>query len=150
MTFLSALFEKSAEQESLFETAKRQNIRKGLTSVSDDAYYFFLELDKTIRKLETPGNLNIHGNNFYEFIQSKLQSDTLLRAKFELLLHPKVDKNVVGKLFSEIVSKYGVISLSQVRRNYLQESKVKKEAHRKQIKMKTCGKQKEVFNIDYI
>jgi len=145
----SVLFEKSAEQESLFETARRQNIRKGLTNVSDDAHYFFLELDKTIRKLETPGNLNIHGKNFYEFIQSKLQSDTLLRAKFELLLYPKVDKNVVGKLLSEIVSKYGVMSLSQVRRNYLQESKVKKtEAHRKQIKMKTCGKQKEVFNID--
>lgn len=43
------IFEKSTEITSLIEIQRKQNIRHGLTNVTDACFEFFIEMDKKIR-----------------------------------------------------------------------------------------------------
>ena len=58
------LLESSIDKDSLTETIRRQNVRKGLTNICDSCFNFFLLLDKKIRILETSANLDLYGSNF--------------------------------------------------------------------------------------
>jgi hypothetical protein len=72
------LLETSEDIESLDEIMRKQNVRKGLTNISDKCFNFFLLLDKKIRLLETTANIDIHGTNFHSFVISQLQKDESL------------------------------------------------------------------------
>ena len=47
--------------ETLSETSRRQNIREGLTNITDKSYLLFNKLNHAIRELETFQNLHEHG-----------------------------------------------------------------------------------------
>ena len=145
------LFEISEEQESLCETARKQNVRKGLTNISDETYHFFLNLDKAIRNLEALKNIRLYGQKFFSYIQKELFCNKTLRQSFGNLFPPTAEKDILDTLLKEILSKYGLMSLSQLSRNYLEEMKIMKtEAHRKQIKIKKSRTGKDVLDLKVI
>ncbi|KAJ8305771.1 hypothetical protein KUTeg_016316 [Tegillarca granosa] len=135
--------------ESSPEIERKQNIRKGLTNVTDSCSNFFQKLDKEIRQLETETNINIYGKNIGNFIKTTIMNNqTMLNAFSSLfILQSEKEMEVLPSLFEDLISKYSMMSLSQLRKEYLNLVKVKKtEAHRKQIKMRT-KKKAEKFNI---
>lgn len=94
----------------------------------------------------------MHGSNFHSFVISQLQSDQLLFKSFCDQFEVHVEKDDAQVLFSEIVQKYSLMSLSQMRKRYLKDVKAQKtEAHRKQIKMreKTANVKTNPFNMAY-
>ena len=81
----SELLRFSTDQESLKETARRQNVRKFLTNVNDQCFKYFLSLDEKIRELETEQNLNLYGSNFYQFLTTEIKSNVSLCDSWENL-----------------------------------------------------------------
>ena len=89
--------------------------------------------------------------NSFHFFQDELFSNKTLRQSFGHLFPPTAEKDILDKLLKEILSKYGLMSLSQLRRNYLEEMKIMKtEAHRKQIKIKKSRTGKDVLDFKVI
>lgn len=131
------LMQRSEDKESLEETSRRQNVRKGLTNITDQSFNFFMLLDKKIRLIETSTNIDLHGSNFHSFVISQLQSDQLLFKSFCDQFEVHVEKDDAQVLFGEIVQKYSLMSLSQLCKRYLKDVKAQKtEANRKQIEMR--------------
>lgn len=129
--------QRSEDKESLEETSRRQNVRKGLTNITDQSFNFFMLLDKKIRLIETSTNIDLHGSNFHSFVISQLQSDQLLFKSFCDQFEVHVEKDDAQVLFGEIVQKYSLMSLSQLCKRYLKDVKAQKtEANRKQIEMR--------------
>lgn len=131
------LLETSEDTESLDEIMRKQNVRKGLTNISDKCFNFFLLLDKKIRLLETTANIDIHGTNFHSFVISQLQKDESLLNAFNSQFSTQISQEEAKTLQNEFISKYSMMSLCQLRKSYLKDMKSQKtEAHRKQIKMR--------------
>ena len=74
----SEIAETSQLPETLQVTAKKQNIRQGLTDITDKAYIFFENLNHRIRELETFTNLHEYGQNVVEYIKNKLLENNRL------------------------------------------------------------------------
>ncbi|CAG2216822.1 unnamed protein product [Mytilus edulis] len=137
----SFLAEHSNDKGSLLETRRKQNVRSGLTNITDEAANCFMQLDKKIRQLETTSNLNVHGASFDLYMQTKLRTDSAILCTFSKLFNPTTTGDTCKKLLSEVLSKYCKMSLGQLRKTYLKEVQTTKtEAHRKQIKMRGKGR----------
>ncbi|CAC5389979.1 PIF1 [Mytilus coruscus] len=148
----SFLAEHSTDKGSLLETRRKQNVRSGLTNITDDAQNFFMMLDKKVRQLETTANLNVHGASFDMYMQTQLRTDNVILCTFSKLFNPMTPGDTCKKLLSEVLSKYCIMSLGQLRKTYLKEVQTTKtEAHRKQIKMRGKGRKVDsIFNFDAI
>lgn len=147
------LMQSSNDKESLEETSRGQNVRKGLTNITDQSFNFFMLLDKKIRLIETSTNIDLNGTNFHSFVISQLLSDQSLFRSFcdQFVMHVEIDDAQV--LYNEILQKYSLMSLSQLRKRYLKDVKAQKtEAHRKQIKIKekTANVKTNPFNMAFI
>lgn len=118
------LMQRSEDKESLEETSRRQNVRKGLTNITD--FNFFMLLDKKIRLIEISTNIDLHGSHFHSFVISQLKSDQLLFKSFCDQFEVHVEKDDAQVLFSDIVQKYSFMSLSQMRKRYLKDVKAQK------------------------
>lgn len=154
----------SQHQESLHETKRRQNLRGGLTNISDEAFHFFQMLDKATVSLETTANLHLHAENFDSFLVDKLTTDRSLIETWSKLF--KVDIPQVSSseradnlllqhtartdiLFHDVLRKYINMSSGQLRKNYLRTLNVAKaEATRKAIKV--AKQPAENFDMDFI
>lgn len=119
-------------------------------------FQFFLDLDTRIQQLETIENLNLHGQNFYAYIFSRLQDSQELKNSWINLFHDEDEMKVmenkesIDSIFSEILKKYIKMSSAQFRQEYKRELRVQKEeAHRKQIRMRAdkASKQKLTFSF---
>ncbi len=150
----SFLFENSEHKESLAETKRKQNVNGGLTNVTDSAYTFFSELDKTLMSYETKQNMDLYGEEIYMHITKQLhQNQTLFQSWLALftvgvqtstlvdgeMSDDDVDMEhvaVVHYLYEDVIQRYIRMSSAQFRRAYLQQMKNEKtEAHRKQVKI---------------
>jgi hypothetical protein len=49
------IFQTTTDLSSLMDVKRKQNIRKGLTNVTDSCFQFFLDLDDRVRRLENHG-----------------------------------------------------------------------------------------------
>ncbi|CAC5382467.1 PIF1 [Mytilus coruscus] len=132
------------DQESLKEIERKQNLRRGLTHVSDKCADFFVELDMKVQKLQTSANLNIHGSKFPNFIKNVLRNDKDLKSKWtHLFLDFKKEdsSDILDSIFEEILDRYTLMSIAQLRKECLEKKHTRKlKATRKQIKMRTEGK----------
>lgn len=122
--------EYSVERESLKEIERKQNIRKGLTNVTDKCSAFFQKLDSKIRSLQTHKNLDIHGTKFSSFLRSNLNEDGKLRNEWRSLF-PAYEKNeeiykLQDNILEQVYDKYSRMSIVQLRKEYLQQKKIKK------------------------
>ena len=141
----SVIAETSQYPETLEVTARKQNIRQGLTNISDKAYLFFESLNHRIRQLETFQNLNEYGQNVVEYIKSKLLENSNLMQEWMLLFRVAEcddddddsfieEAGFISELYVEIISKYVKVSASHFRKDYLQFIKREKgKAHRKKV-----------------
>lgn len=77
--------ESSSEKESLKEIERKQNIRKGLTNVTDECSVFFQHLDTKVRSLQTYKKLDIQGPNFSSFLKMELNKDLSLGTEWNNL-----------------------------------------------------------------
>ena len=133
-----------ADQSSVSEIKRRQNINCGLTVISDPAFNFFLELDRT-KQLETVDNLNEHGADFVIFMKDKLQNDEALHELWSNRF--SIRNDVAQMMYAEVVQKFLNMSNAQFRREFKRSLRTeKKEAHRKQIKISKSEKNRQ-FNI---
>ena len=160
----------TSDPASLEETKRRQNAIGSLTNITDLAFNFFTNLDKTIRSLETRENINLHGTDFYTYISQQILEDKVLLKQWQDMfkenslapsvqsLNPVLSKllstqisstsvdtipqaSPIDSLYNEICSKYLRMSSGQYRKQFLREIKTEKqEAHRKQIRMRKAKK----------
>lgn len=146
----------SKEQDSFSEIQRKQTALSTLTCITDEVFQFFLDLDTRIQQLETIENLNLHGQNFYAYIFSRLQDSKELKNSWINLFHDEDEMKVmenkesIDSIFSEILKKYIKMSSAQFRQEYKRELRVQKEeAHRKQIRMRAdkASKQKLTFSF---
>lgn len=70
----------SWDKDTLYETSRKQNLRNGLTNITDGAFGFFKDLDREIRQLETVPNLHIHGPSFYAHVHEQLLKNKTLQS----------------------------------------------------------------------
>ena len=93
-----------ADQSSVLEIIRRQNINCRLTVISDPAFNFFLELDRRTKQLETVHNLNEHGANFVIFMKDELLCDETLHELWSNLF--SIPNDVTQMMYAEVVQKF--------------------------------------------
>ena len=152
------LNEITSDPESLHETTRKQNIKRGLTNISDAAYEWFGNLVfRTLHELNSD-NLTYHGSKLYEHTLSYLKIDTELFTGFVSLVssckpleHLSCDsdfevsslmENIVESVcatetvFCEIIKKVLSILTKQFSKDVATGFEIKKKMeHRKQIKV---------------
>lgn len=134
------IFEKSKEITSLIEIQRKQNIRHGLTNVTDACFEFFIEMDKKIRDLETLNNLTLYTSNIYSFISAEISESESINEKWRALFTENENFNIISSLFHEILSSNQFIR--ECNQRFAAE---KEKAHRKQVmqkKSKSFGQKK--------
>ena len=134
------IMDKTTEITSLMEVQRKQNLRHGLTNITDGCFHFFLELDKQIRGLETLQNLNLYTSKIYAFISEEISDSDLIREQWRnLFTNVPFDENfsMISALFDEVLAKYLRMSSNQFMRECNQNFAADKEkAHRKQVLQK--------------
>ena len=70
----SSLLDSSTDQESLIYTKQKQNLRGGLTNISDECFDFFVCLDIQLQQLMTELAVNIYGKNFHSNLCDSINS----------------------------------------------------------------------------
>lgn len=122
------------------EVQRKQNLRHGLTNITDGCVHFFLELDKQIRGLETLQNLNLYTSKIYAFISEEISDSDLIREQWRnLFTNVPFDENfsMISALFDEVLAKYLRMSSNQFMRECNQNFAADKEkAQRKQVLQK--------------
>jgi hypothetical protein len=156
------LAQTSEDKGSLYETERRQNIRAGLTHISDKAFYFFTKLCSATLFLQTPETLTAAGENIQHFIKEHLQSNTDLKVHW-LTLFPEttslptwtVDEESVHTLvlglFNDTVDLFSRVMINQYRKDLLSAMRERKtEALRSEVgprkrRKKVPTSQKDIF-----
>ncbi|MCG8046274.1 MAG: PHD finger domain-containing protein, partial [Candidatus Thiodiazotropha endolucinida] len=150
----------TTDPDSLVDIDRRQNVRRGLTNVTDHVYDFFLCLTKTCMAKLVHENLVKYGESMYNKCLDLVRSDSDLYEKFSHMVIAKLQaENVeefhesqyslpdylenmvilsaqVYEIYKELVQKYFMVLFAQFRRDVKSALKVQKTmAHRKQIKV---------------
>jgi hypothetical protein len=140
------IFQCTTDISSLMEVKRKQNIRQGLTNVTDRCFQFFLQLDQEIRKLETIKNLHIHSKQLYTFTLDEINECQSLKETWKALFGDTEHQHgTVLNLFDQIVAKYVRMSSNQFKKEVNRMFAVEKEkAHRKKVlqkkeKIRSCG-----------
>ncbi len=146
-----ALIGSTAYTGSLHETARRQNIRRSLTNVSDTVFLFFCMVESKRADMETPTALQLYGGNVVSICADRiLQDETLIAQWFEIYQGISFDNDTVLSLFKDICRRYLYIANNQYRKRMVEcLGKKKKLAHRVEVQKRksqsaTTKDQKEV------
>ena len=151
----SSLLDTSSDLESLVFTKQKQNLRGGLTNISDHCFEFFICLDNKLQQLMTEHAVNIYGKNFHVYLCDSVKFDEIMYSEFKKSVQLTSNEELIKDAFSEVVEKYMIIVTAQFRRDYLSKCKVKKEeVHRKEIRLgksnsirrATCSKENKIVS----
>jgi len=158
------LLETTSNRESLLDVRRRQNVRCGLTNVTDHFFDFFLGLTEICLSLLINENLLRYGKQVYMKCFEEIYSDVKLFEQFIALVvnrhndekFEELDANTsseafdisdfvdnmvlksaqILKIYQEVLKKYLLVLLAQFRKDVKSAAKMeKKMAHRKQIKV---------------
>ena len=160
------LLENSIDRDSLQDTVRKQDIGRGLTHITDPVYVFFITLCKLCLTLLVTKNLNVHGEQVFQFCINSLASSDKLTEQFSRICQMAwcpdkqscivPDDNIVAsvlddmtnwvsmceQLFTDITKKFLLVMLGQFRSDLLQSFQIEKSlAHRKKVQT-TKGKTK--------
>lgn len=158
----------STDKDSLTDIDRRQYMTRGLVNVTDNMFEFTLQLCKNCLDLLVNKNLNVHGQDMYQFCQESILKSLQLLKYFEGIVLKNLSKEnlqtfldcseevVVGQVLSEavskvhsmhavfkdLVSKFLMVMFNQFRKDLLHSFSVAKTmAHRKQILVRQEKKQ---------
>lgn len=162
------LLSSTGDNESLQETARKQNSREGLTNVKDQVFNFFMQLEKRDREKFSYTGIIEHGKSLYKHTLNEVKSDMMLFGMWtkvvkdcSLMKTTTVDEKCESdeiisalmidivetcdascELFDAAMALFLKVSLSQFRRDFLtsiRQSKVK--ALRKKVVEKSKSKE---------
>ena len=149
--------EHSVEKQALEEISSKQNVRKGLTNVSDECSHFCQILDKKVRLFQSTSNLDVYGTSFSSIMYSNINNDIQITSTWKQLFTSfennelEMVSQTCDSILQQVIHKYCRMSISQLRKEYLQSKKTKKlEAHRKQIKMRNTNQKLKAFTMTQI
>ena len=163
LTATEIQLQNSTHPESLKETFRKQNMRHGLTNITDKAYGFFMELVEIIARLENTGSLQVYGPALPDHVKSQILHDSKLYeswvANFQSckVTYDKpigsndevakclenVLQNVecIDSIFTDVTKSFLNVYHNELRRKYMSDVRRKrKSAHRKQITKAKCFK----------
>ncbi|KAL4217004.1 hypothetical protein ACF0H5_023460 [Mactra antiquata] len=147
------------EPDSLIDIERRQYASRGLINVTDNLYKFFIELTEKCMFLLAHENLMQYGKNMYNTCLEQIENDQCLYEKFVNVIVSSHSSQTIEefdesndvdgtldkivnmsthscKIFLELIRKYLMVLLSQLRKDIKDAYKVGKTiAHRKQIKL---------------
>ena len=131
----------SQDKESLNAVKSKQNLRCGLTNITDQASDFFTKLCKENLSLMTFANLYKYEEDFASSTTKELLGNKELLQLWLSLYHDNVslanNPILLTELFEDITLRFVKPIINQFRREYLVEiNQEKKAAHRENIKMK--------------
>lgn len=148
----------SSQPDSLIDINRRQNTSRDLTSVSDNCFFYFVELTNGILTQLNKHNFVEYGQNLHSEALKNLKSDTSLYVKFVKLVSQNAMYSdatsvqafllditsfieQVEKIHLELLQKYLMVMFSQFRKDIKSTMHVEKTlAHRKQIKVNKSKK----------
>lgn len=162
MTSTELELEACEDIASLEETSMRQNVRHGLTNISDKAQDFFMTLVDKLSDIENIDTLKLHGSELPGLVQQEIWDNKNLFQKFVCIFsycplehknetHADISEAVyqdvsdclkdlvlssecVVSLYKDITCSFSNVYHNQLRKNYLGHiHREKKDAHRKQI-----------------
>ena len=141
----------SQHKDTLSVTMEKQNLRLGLTHITDDCYEFFHRLCSKSLDIHNMQSLHQHGENLHGISLAQMLSDMELFEDFymmfctELPYHHRIEI-IVHSLFSAVVKLFLATLTDQLRKDFLGATATeKKAAHRKQIL-----KRKQSLNFDVV
>lgn len=149
--------------ETLIDVSRRQNFLRGLTHVSDDLYYFFIQLCEACLKCLIDKNMHIHGSHIHDHcLDYIIRSKDIHETFVGIISHVCSDKDWISSedgvvsavlyevtlkassiniIYNEVVRKFVMVMLNQYRKDLLQALSVEKTlAHRKQIQTRKAKK----------
>jgi hypothetical protein len=150
----SVILETSKYTDSLSDTFRKQNLSCGLTNISDTAFEFFRELEKSRLPLYT--QFQVYGGKILTHVEESIRNDSILYSRFASLIEKSGYKASHGEfefdcsvpatmhgltrsvcleeLYSEIIHSYLSVTDNEFRRNILSELGHKKTMeHRKKV-----------------
>jgi hypothetical protein len=117
------------DPESLEETQRKQNISESLCNINDDAFNFFIQIEKYSRDLMTYENLQMKKSDFFIYVKtSMLENNEHKKAFLKLFFH---DDNrfveefyltdckscfILRSIFNDLISLFVKVSVSQFRK----------------------------------
>ena len=155
------LLEITEDPESLHETARKQNLNRGLTNISDGAYAVMEELVKLCLFFLNSSTIASQGSILYQFVFSNVSQNKALFGKFASLCCEEVQHistattcvndpisdamtymlskvDAIQQVFQEVLDKVLSVLMKQFVKDMLCTLKVaKKMEHRKQVLVKT-------------
>jgi hypothetical protein len=131
------LLQTSVDLGSLLETKRKQNVREGLTNVTDDTFQFFMSLEnKCWYHLTDEGLAKSKDRLFAATLIHLLKDDDLVQAWSSLF-----PGEAPNDLLSTIVTKFANVYFSQFRKDYLSKVRTEKsKALRKKVMEKKAKK----------
>ncbi|VDI83329.1 Hypothetical predicted protein [Mytilus galloprovincialis] len=166
---LDMLVLNSSDVESLDETKRKQNLREGLTNITDNAFTFFTKLELLCRNILTHGSLVQHGKYLFSNVKEQIIKDKDLFELWSITLTKAIsssegenDCDIIETLsslvqqcveyieiFNAVVDLFIKVAFSQFRRDYLQFLKKEKgKALRKKV-MEKSKKSVKAFNMQF-
>ncbi|KAH3823811.1 hypothetical protein DPMN_125633 [Dreissena polymorpha] len=157
----------TSHPDSLIDTERKQNIRHGLTNVTDGMFNFFLNITELCLQKLVNENLTKYGKTMYNncleqllcdmnlyqqfshMVINKLKGETTEEFSFTLehvIISEIVDSLVLTSaqictIYNELVQKYFLVLFAQFCRDVKGVFNITKTmAHRKQIKVSKCSK----------
>ncbi|XP_014663331.1 PREDICTED: uncharacterized protein LOC106806018 [Priapulus caudatus] len=133
------LHKTSEMPETLEETARKQNIRQSLYNISDNAFRFFLLLEKHRVHLETKGRFDVEQQDVISVVEAQLLDTAELKETWRaLFLSTDVTESAsLDTLFRKIVHSFVLVASNYFRKDLIRSYGQKKmESHRRQIQMR--------------
>ena len=139
------LSQTTSDPESLLQIARKQNLNRGLTNISDSAYEFFEHLVCHVISELTVENFNTCDNLSEYLSNSVKQNKPLLDELTSVILI--ADQELIKSLFENILGKVCAVLLKQFTKDVISALQIeKKMEHRKQIKV--SGKKRKSLPSD--
>ena len=139
----SQITQETSDKESLSVTNVKQNLRCGLTHITDTCLDFFTKLCSCTLDLQSRANLNKFGEDMFEANFADLKRNDELWEMFYMMFTSEMEYRpncelVIRELFQDLVLHFLKIMMNQFRKDYLQDKHTeKKDAHRKQVLKRT-------------
>ena len=142
LDYLTTRSSETKHKESLNDTERRQNLGRGLTSISDDCFAFFLSLNKINMQHQTDQNLQIYGPDVFSKTKESALNNKGLRQSWDSMFEnykvpdaaAAVANEIRNSLLHDIISRFLRIGNNQFRKDSIRKmGKKKTESLRKKV-----------------
>jgi DNA-binding TFAR19-related protein (PDSD5 family) len=113
------------EPASLQTIVRKQNIREGLTHITDDVFLFFMNLDEQLAKTLTTDSFKEHRGEIFVFAENEMWRNKEIYRSWSILF-PDGEKDIVSELMEITLVPYFHVRANQFRKDHISELREKK------------------------